>query len=134
MPVHVLGTLHILAHLLFIATFWSRDYYPHFTDKEIEVAPTGVKGTTGQPAVRKGSQDSPLGSLVAKSISLTALLPLSRDPIVSGKTILKFVKWITVCTSVMEENNLLVNARWPCGTVKPENTNWVQVPGAGTNL
>ena len=75
------------------------------------MAPTGAKGTTGQTAVRQGSQDSPLGSLVAKSISLTALLPLSRDPIVSGKTILKFVKWIPVCTSVMEENNLLVNAR-----------------------
>lgn len=97
------------------------------------MAPTEVKGTKSQTTVEQGSQDS-RSSLVAKSTGLTALLPLSRDPGTSGKTIFKFMTWIPVCTSVMKENNLLVNAGRPCGTIKPENTNGAHVPGPGTNL
>ena len=45
---------------------------------------------------------------MAKSIGLTAVLPLITDLTISGKTALKFTEWSPVCVSVMKGNNLLM--------------------------
>lgn len=44
------------------------------------------------------------------------------------------MKWSPVCTSVMKENNLFVNARRPHGTIEPVNTTEPESLLQGTSL
>lgn len=81
----------------------------------------GKPGIRGQTAVKEGAKiQTQFGGKVHRS---DCSIPLVRDLILAGKTILKFMNWSAICTSVLKENNWLVNARRCCGTSKSANMN-----------
>lgn len=57
-----------------------------------------------------------------------------RRPNTPRKPVLKFMKWSFSCTLIAKENNWLVNARRPHGTIKPVNTAEPKSLLQGTNL